>query len=244
MRIQILSDLHTEYHGDSGRKFIFEYLQPSGVDILIIAGDIGVGVDMVRALRLILGRYPETEVLYVPGNQDFYGMDILYCLQQFKRLERKYQNLHVLTNQVVSINGIQFVGSTLWFPKQKGYQEYEGLISDFAMIPEFRKHVFKQHKKAVKFLQWHVTNNSIVISHHLPSHTSLPLQYVNDPVSMFFVSSMEELMIERKPKLWVHGHIHESCNYMLHKTHVVCNPLGFINRKVNAQFIPNMMIDM
>ena len=45
MRIQVISDVHFEFHSDGGWDFV-RSLNPEGVDVLVIAGDIsssGVG---------------------------------------------------------------------------------------------------------------------------------------------------------------------------------------------------------
>ena len=39
MKLQIMSDLHLEMHADRGAEFIRE-LDPTGVDVLVLAGDI------------------------------------------------------------------------------------------------------------------------------------------------------------------------------------------------------------
>ena len=31
----------------------------------------------------------------------------------------------------------------------------------------------------------------------------------------------------RQPKLWIHGHSHDRCDYSLGKTRVVANPMGY-----------------
>jgi predicted phosphodiesterase len=67
MKLHILSDLHTE----------FADFAPSatGADIVILAGDIGVGFGGVEwAAR----RFPETPVIYVPGNHEFYNHDVAF----------------------------------------------------------------------------------------------------------------------------------------------------------------------
>ena len=42
MIVQLLSDLHLEMHRDDGRSFLAS-LDPSGVDLLIVAGDVHSG---------------------------------------------------------------------------------------------------------------------------------------------------------------------------------------------------------
>jgi Icc-related predicted phosphoesterase len=118
------------------------------------------------------------------------------------------------------------------------------MLNDFNLIKDFEDKVFKENRKSLKFLDWHVNRDSIVITYHVPTSKSTPTRYVGDPINMFFLCNMEKFIKERKPKLWVHGHTHDSFNYMLEKTHIVCNPLGYVGQQVNAEFISNMMVDL
>lgn len=244
MRIQVLSDLHTEFHNDSGEQFIVGYLRPKGVDVLIIAGDVGVGESLIYSLRLIAMKYKSAAVLYVPGNHDFYNSNFPTIFHKLNLLEDTLNNLFILNNRMMVINGVNFVGTPLWFKKRKDYKVYEDMLSDFRLIKGYDPKVFKENRKALKFLQWHVNSDSIVITHHVPTPKSTPARYVGDPLNMFFTCNMEELIKERKPKLWVHGHTHDSFNYMLGKTHIVCNPLGYLGKQINPDFIPNMIIEV
>jgi len=65
-RIQVLSDVHTEFYRDEGESFIAG-LDPSGVDVLVLAGDIGVAAGTKRSLEKFCARYAEATVLFVPG---------------------------------------------------------------------------------------------------------------------------------------------------------------------------------
>jgi len=244
MRIQILSDIHTEFHNDSGEQFITAYLRPKGVDVLIIAGDIGVGDSLFYSLQRISEHYKNTAVLYVPGNHDFYHSNFAKILHKLSILENAIDNLFVLNNRMKVIGGIDFVGAPLWFKRKKNYKKHAPDISDFEVIKGFEDRVFKENKKSLKFLDWHVSGRSIVITHHQPTFKSTPMEYRTVPSNIFYYCNMEKLIKERKPLMWVHGHTHGSFNYILGKTHVVCNPLGYVGRQVNAEFIPNMMIDV
>jgi hypothetical protein len=48
--------------------------------------------------------------------------------------------------------------------------------------------------------------------------------------------------------LWIHGHIHESCNYLVgNRTRVVCNPRGYPmetagNESQNPNFNPGLLM--
>ena len=65
MKLHILNDLHIEFE---------EFAPPAtGADVVVLAGDIGVGMD---GLRWAKARFSDTPVIYVPGNHEFYHHDI------------------------------------------------------------------------------------------------------------------------------------------------------------------------
>jgi hypothetical protein len=47
-------------------------------------------------------------------------------------------------------------------------------------------------------------------------------------------------------QLWVHGHTHDSFDYTLNGTRVVCNPRGYAKGGVNENplFDPNLMVEV
>ena len=65
MKLHILNDLHIE----------FEDFEPpaTDADVVVLAGDIGVGME---GLRWAEDRFPDKPVIYVPGNHEFYHHDI------------------------------------------------------------------------------------------------------------------------------------------------------------------------
>jgi Icc-related predicted phosphoesterase len=68
-----------------------------------------------------------------------------------------------------------------------------------------------------------------VITHHAPSHKSLP-QAVKSDLGLLcaaYASSLDELIIKSEPLLWIHGHIHQPQNYKIGNTRIVSNPRGY-----------------
>lgn len=47
-------------------------------------------------------------------------------------------------------------------------------------------------------------------------------------------------------RLWIHGHTHDSFDYLLNGTRVVCNPRGYVKDGVNEnpRFDPELMIEV
>ena len=72
MRVQLLSDLHLEFHRDGGKAFL-KSLDPSGVDVLVLAGDVDVAAGgLLQSLTSICRLYRDSSVVYVAGNHEFY----------------------------------------------------------------------------------------------------------------------------------------------------------------------------
>jgi hypothetical protein len=80
---------------------------------------------------------------------------------------------------------------------------------------------------------------TIVVTHHAPSIKSIADRYRADPVSAAFASNMDDFILEHQPRLWIHGHTHESFDYKIGKTRVVCNPRGYASTKENKGFRPD-----
>ena len=100
MKLHILSDLHTEFAAFSPPE--------TDADVVVLAGDIGVGLNGIEwAAR----RFPEVPVIYVPGNHEFYGHDI-GLTDELKAAAPP--NIHVLNNGRLEFDGVRFLASTLW----------------------------------------------------------------------------------------------------------------------------------
>lgn len=106
MKIHLLSDIHLE----SG-----PYELPAGLDcdVIVAAGDIGVGLQGLEWLKT-LGK----PVVYVAGNHEYWSkrenpVD-MFDLQDQLRAAAAGSNVHYLENDAVVIDGVRFIGATLW----------------------------------------------------------------------------------------------------------------------------------
>jgi hypothetical protein len=99
MKLYILIDLHIEFEG----------FEPPDTDagIVVLAGDIGVGGE---GLRWAEDRFPDSPVIYLPGNHEFYHHDIM-LIDALR--ERATDHIHVLNDDQVIVDGVRFLGSTL-----------------------------------------------------------------------------------------------------------------------------------
>ena len=70
----------------------------------------------------------------------------------------------------------------------------------------------------------------LVMTHHSPSFQSVPEMYIGDKLNGCYCSFMDYYIGELNPLVWVHGHIHQSADYMIGDTRVICNPRGYGQR--------------
>ena len=241
MRIQLLSDAHLEFHPDAGRSFIAS-LDPQGVDVLVLAGDICGNTQVDAALAAFCARY--REVVYVYGNHELYGTSFEELREALARVGQHNQNLHILDRGVAEIGGVRFVGAPLWFPFQPDNHRYQAALNDFRLIADFSSLVYEEHERAKRFLVANVREGDVVVTHHLPSMKSVPPGYLEDPLNRFFVAPMDELINRTRPLLWLHGHTHDSVDYRLGSTRVVGNPFGYHPFALNRSFKEKMVLEL
>lgn len=99
----------------------------------------------------------------------------------------------------------------------------------------------EEHNKFIEFIKQTIENNPIgkyvVVGHHAPSKVSTHPRYQDDTLMNGGYSSSLDFFIEDHPqiKMWTHGHTHETFNYMIGKTRIVCNPRGYENYEPRAE---------
>jgi hypothetical protein len=100
-RIHVISDVHLEF----GR---YELPADLEFDILVASGDIGPVEDAVAWLAKC-GK----PVVYVMGNHEYYGREFDEVLPAARAAARGTR-VHVLERNTVTIQGVRFLGTTLW----------------------------------------------------------------------------------------------------------------------------------
>lgn len=227
MKIQLMSDLHLEMHRDKGKGFI-ESLDPAGVDVLVLAGDIFSAYREPKAemaLTMFAAKYPN--VIYVAGNHEYYGSHVNSVQETIRNIIAKLPNVHFLNNSFITIDGQRFIGGSGWFPYYNHNDRFKQYMSDFNVIIGFEEWVYDQHKALDVLLNGELLETDIVVTHHLPSIQCIAPQYALSPLNAFFLSEFDYVILDKKPKLWLHGHTHEQVNLNIGPTRIVCNPLGY-----------------
>jgi predicted phosphodiesterase len=248
----ILSDLHNEFS-------VFKPdVEERSVDVIILAGDIDKGSKGIYWAR---GQWPNKEIIYVAGNHEFYGKIRGHVLAEL-RIVAKETGVHFLENEQIIINGIRYLGCTLWTDFKLFGEEFElacmshaiQVLNDFRVIYEGDK-IFspmdsvKLFNESYKYLQESLISNphnrkTVVITHHLPSNQSIASRFKKDMLSTCFASNIDHLL--GYSEVWIHGHTHDSFDYTIKGTRVVCNPRGYLinNTQENVNFKPTYIISI
>ena len=228
MDILLISDLHTEHLDEyEGRRIINSFPK---ANVIVLAGDICDIKNAPFVLNMFCDRYEN--VIYVCGNHEYYR-------SSFKQMDEciagiKNNNFHWLEQKRKSIKGHNFIGATMWYPYTYHAEIHKDDFSDFTSIKNYNE-IFLRYEQTKSYFKKNVQRNDIVVTHHLPTFLSVAPQYKGSVANSFFVAPMDEMIIEKQPKIWMHGHTHQSCDYHIDSTRVICNPLGY-KHKVNPTF--------
>lgn len=84
---------------------------------------------------------------------------------------------------------------------------------------------------------------TIVVSHHLPHPRSIHHKYRGSTLNPGFASDLSRLM-GPPIAVWIHGHTHDSCDYVEEGTRIVCNPRGYGPFELNTAFDPMLTIEV
>lgn len=240
-RVQLLSDLHFECHADGGESFV-NSLDPTGVDVLVIAGDLAEAASggLAKGLELLCARFPE--VVYVIGNHEFYYSSPEAVEARRQEFNALFPNLHWLDCEMVDVAGLRFGGTPLWFrlPPYSGY--IRDCVRDFSIIKGYVPWAYEANDRARDFIAANAAQIDVMVTHFLPTEHSVAPQFKKSALNPYFVSDVERDLRTSGIPLWVHGHTHTSCDYTLGRTRVVCNPFGYVGAALNPTFNDRLVI--
>lgn len=262
MKLRICSDLHTEFYRTSNAEelnSIIPDLPDDKETILIIAGDIGLAhikLTLHTPLTMLSKRFKY--VLWVMGNHFFYSNSIFndhFAIEEYSLLA---PNVKLLENSVHVMDDVLFVGATLWTdfnnsnPMDMLYASKA--MSDFRVIHKFDNGVLRpedtvNHHYRSKDYIFNILRNSehrkkVVITHHGCTLESIPINYKGDKLNSAFVSDLSPEILRHQPDLWIHGHTHDSLEYYVANTRVLCNPYGYKNYIENENYNPKLVVEV
>lgn len=253
MKLWILSDLHLEYAD------LNSLLEIPDADVCICAGDLmRAPANGVHWLAQHIA--PSMPCVYVAGNHEFYKGGIKEGLEDGRAAAAQFPDVHFLENDCVVIDGVRFIGATLWTDYRiEGSPEIamhyaRERMNDYRQIAKQRspwqrfvpETAYRMHQQSRLFIDSELKAEgdipTAVVTHHLPSARSVNPKFKGDLLNAAYASDLDQVIEDGRPALWVHGHTHDSCDYQLGETRVVCNPRGYDDE--NAAFDRKFVVEI
>lgn len=269
MRIHFLSDLHIEFG-----KMRKDYQPPADADVVVLAGDIGVGL---MGIDWALKTY-DIPIVYVAGNHEFYSQRTMQALLREAREKAEADSrLHFLENESAWIDGVRFAGATLWTDfevvqgatrdrvmayVQQRMTDYQAITIETRQAtqvyrsrrrqPRFTPRMaLARHQESRDFLEREFRDlqpgeKLVVVTHHAPSPKSLDDSEGRNLVDGAYVSDLDSLVEKSGADLWIHGHVHAVKDYAIGVTRVVSNCRGYADAGPDAAsgFRIDAMVDV
>ena len=266
MKILILSDIHLSHRPFPvviGEKRIDEQ-----ADVVVLAGDIDDGLGGFQWAR---ESFPDKPIVMVSGNHEFYDKHWFRHVDDMREAARAY-DIEFLEADGIDLAGVRFLGCSLWtdfelfgidkkiiamwvaktqmndfhFIKSSRYAEFHWANSK-TLTPELTA---MRHQGSVDWLtkkleKGESPNKTVIVTHHAPHQKSVPANFAGDMLSAAYASDLSRLM--GKAGLWIHGHMHQSVDYNIKGTRVVCNPRGYMHKSgsfENTGFNPAFVIEI
>lgn len=264
--VSVVSDLHLE----------FEPCELPGGDILLLCGDAFVAGDLLdtnHSLDSALDRkkyrhFCATELrkywrtLLVLGNHENWNSYIDRTPELIRQMLADYApNATLLNNEWVEIDGVRFIGSTLWATYGYGtgaQTRYQFRTKDFKKIglkdyetgrdrPLFVSDAAAMHEKAVGFIRdaSDVDIPCVVMTHYSPTYYAVDRQRFPDMHDdEAYCSNQHDLIVDRpRIKLWFHGHVHNRHRTRVGDATIAANPRGYAGYERIAETFEPMALD-
>jgi Icc-related predicted phosphoesterase len=250
LKINFMSDLHNEFSG-------YKWQIPStDCDIIILAGDIGVGLRtyewMIRESERL-----QKPIIAVMGNHEFYNHEYYNLIEEAKKYVEG-TGVHLLERDVIEIDKYQIFGTTLWTDfnlygpamQQLAMGTAADFMSDYTRITCGDRALtpadtLRFHEESLAWLNRVIrtTDKKIVVTHHAPTFHAGHPQYRGDMCTPAFCSDLEGFIFETKPLIWISGHSHYVYQKIIDETLCVSNTRGYPSEGI-LHFDPTRIIEV
>lgn len=264
--IRIISDLHLECDREDD-LWVPSQLPTDHDTTLVVAGDIWYGDKFLKTtlsgfnwLDHVSSQFKH--VVFVLGNHDYWHTNFSFFPRLLKTglRDRGYSNVHFLEKDTVVLEGVRFVGASLWtdYNNQNplAILDAQQMMNDFNFITVGRdkrrlqpSNLYHDHREARRMIFKNVQPGLnedlvVVVTHHAPSYQSLLQRYLGDRLSSSFASNLDQQIIYQgeQIKYWFHGHVHNSNDYQIDKTRIISNPRGYHGHGLNDEFDDKILL--
>jgi predicted phosphodiesterase len=221
MKINVMSDLHTEFW--KGTQYVEK------AENMVIAGDLG-------HLNKDEFGFMEDALVFIPGNHEYYGLNISeWYMKPFTK----------------TVEDVEFICATLWTDFHNDwFAEHRARknINDFYMITNAMdakvstvtyKYMYKREMEFIKYMLNKPTpKKKVVVTHFLPHESFTPARFAGQEINKYFApNALSEIPEDIWPDLWIFGHTHDFVDKTINGTRFLCNPLGYAHEANITQWV-------
>lgn len=251
MRIAIFSDIHLEnkINGQETQSWLFDHAH---ADVVVLAGDIhtkGRGVKWAKETFTC-------PVIYVPGNHEGWGSHWQKMIAEMKQ-EAVNSNVHVLNNDAIVIDGVRFLGCTLWTTFDAWPNRHEAMFEagqgKDMYLPGMRDYKYIRTAGYRKILprdtlEWSNQSRNwlldqptfdgptMVVTHHAPVIEGLRHQKVTEVYDAAYANDWEDGVKTINPTAWIYGHTHTPRRFMVGNTQMISHAVGHLSEKLDPLY--------
>lgn len=256
MKISLHSDVHIEFYPVGITLNI-----PQDADVIVLAGDIGVGEDVIQFITRLSEEHPDKQIIFVSGNHEFYGEDVVDLREKYSVCFKHLSNVHYLEDESVTIGDVVFHGCTLWSGfnvlgaerSAYGMAEARRSIADFYRIsydgytirPEDMRML---HNHSLCFLKSalleHAGQKQVIVTHFPPLKECKHGEIVPGILDCYFNNDLKDLFYLVQLEAWLYGHNHWSDDFMYSGCRVVSNQRSYPREGSQKRYIENLLIEI
>jgi len=251
-RFDLISDIHLDHwispvpcgavQSRKIEKLFSRMLPVSPSPVLVIAGDMGHYNNQNYLMLEFLKQYYE-HILIVRGNHDLYlvsnqqrrkfgSSDARW--EDMKNRASALDNLHFLEGTCVTIDGVTFGGTGMWYDFQYGMQccghsleqmtaIWQEMMNDgryISGIPDAEEE--KRKLESVLARQ-----PDVIVTHVGPDWTHAKNRYARGVTKSFYFFDGQAYLDQCEGKIWCFGHIHEHYFYIHKGCRLENNAMGY-----------------
>lgn len=245
--IHPLSDLHNE----------FDVYQPQvlDADVVLLVGDIDT---KARGVKWASEAFPNSQVLYVPGNHEYYGGQLQHTLTKMREAAADTPNVHVMDRDELIIGGVRFLGATGWTNYSSTGNLLAAQYDAQQTMKDFKKIRTEKYSRArpldfmrenqltVNWLKARLAEpfegKTVVFTHHAPLMELLDDHPESGThIDACYANRWDDMM-GPPVDIWFSAHTHYSMDKSFNGTRNISNQRGYPGEKTG--FNPALVINL